>query len=227
MDPRTRRAASTCTRQRLPRARGDGPSDGTCVVRIERAPPRSRGWTPAAQLRRGPERGSRALAGMDPTTAPAPPAARWLPRALAGMDPPSPSSARGRGGLPRARGDGPEIRRDLKRVCAARPRSRGWTLTSTLIQTANRGSPRSRGWTKGRVHSRRGSRPPRVRPPHQESYATPPTPAPARRCCPRASRRPRRPRCRRPRAASRAPASAPRPARPRARSCSPSAARGS
>ena len=52
---------------RLPRACGDGPS--TCWPKVESimAPPRLRGWTRVPRPRRHRDRGSPALAGMDPS----------------------------------------------------------------------------------------------------------------------------------------------------------------
>ena len=105
MDP-SHISSSTC-RRRLPRARGDGPSDALERNAEVSASPRTRGWT--FQLLRyqdGPG-GFPAHAGMDPL--------------------PMVSIASGRR-LPRARGDGPSACCVAGTLLMASPRTRGWTI---------------------------------------------------------------------------------------------------
>ncbi len=91
---------------RLPRGRGDGPTQGGGISEVVGAPPRSRGWTAARRATAEGVMGSPAVAGMDPlpTTAHA-------------------DAMR----LPRGRGDGPADAVFLRRLGEAPPRSRGWT----------------------------------------------------------------------------------------------------
>ena len=90
----------------LPRARGDGPPTGTDGDDLNRASPRSRGWTQAPAPLAPQDAGFPALAGMDPQDG----AARGSCRRL-----------------PRARGDGPAMRVSASVRSQASPRSRGWT----------------------------------------------------------------------------------------------------
>ena len=92
---------------RLPRASGDGPSQGREVRDLEQAPPRQRGWTPGDRGDRRSRRGSPAPAGMDRS------------RAIR-------SSSWRR--LPRASGDGPGDGGSGGGLGLAPPRQRGWTV---------------------------------------------------------------------------------------------------
>ena len=93
-------------RDRIPRARGDGPQGEPSPARRRPDSPRSRGWTFDAAGDGAAGDGFPALAGMDPG---ARRASRFGPR------------------IPRARGDGPFS--GLRWVCHEEdsPRSRGWT----------------------------------------------------------------------------------------------------
>ena len=99
------RTRSSCS-ARLPRARGDGPCQGTSMLIVRPASPRSRGWTRSGPASRCARRGFPALAGMDPH-------ASW--------------GGGSRPRLPRARGDGPALPAVIPGIGWASPRSRGWT----------------------------------------------------------------------------------------------------
>ena len=104
MDPRPRlRARSRC---RLPRARGDGPFTKAFLSNVERAPPRTRGWTPRLSGGGLLFEGSPAHAGMDHKDAYQQIQGMWLPR---------------------ARGDEPFAARPCRLARWAPPRTRGWT----------------------------------------------------------------------------------------------------
>ena len=92
--------------ERLPRARGDGPSPLADAAGPTRASPRSRGWTAVSYRVTAAAYGFPALAGMDPARR------LWAPCAA---------------GLPRARGDGPASTLETITPSLASPRSRGWT----------------------------------------------------------------------------------------------------
>ena len=118
MDPN--RGRSWPPRNRIPRARGDGPPGDLLGDRQVRDSPRSRGWT-------------RGRLGVVVDGAGFP--------ALAGMDPP-PASRRGATpGIPRARGDGPLAARSASRTIADSPRSRGWTLFQAVRRCPPPGFP--------------------------------------------------------------------------------------
>ena len=104
----------------LPRARGDGPRACGTHKDNGKAPPRSRGWTRRRRLVREVDRGSPALAGMDP-----PQGSEWCSL----------------NGLPRARGDGPGQRRRRVGRPQAPPRSRGWTPRGGGAVRGGAGSP--------------------------------------------------------------------------------------
>ncbi len=91
---------------RLPRARGDGPTVVGDSGSASAAPPRTRGWTARGPCPPPPSTGSPAHAGMDHAASNWSHVSRWLPR---------------------ARGDGP-IWYDLDAgEWQAPPRTRGWT----------------------------------------------------------------------------------------------------
>ncbi len=138
------RAGHPARRPPAPRARGDGPHSE--VLRFQRTScsPRTRGWSPRAQM-----------------SAPAP---ALLP-AHAGMVPRSPGAPADSSSAPRARGDGPfsPIRVEPFENCS--PRTRGWSrsdivhrdrprllpahagmvLSGTSRRSARRSAPRARG----------------------------------------------------------------------------------
>ncbi len=132
---------------RLPRRRGDGPSELMTVTVAGAAPPQARGWTPDAAAA-GPEGdGSPAGAGMDPSSRP-------------GAEPVS--------RLPRRRGDGPDARRRCRSARTAPPQARGWTGPAVGHRFGQRGSPAgagmdrsdvATGWTPKRLPRRRGDGP--------------------------------------------------------------------
>ena len=90
----------------LPRADGDGPPTLRRSRARRRAPPCRRGWTGTSRDRATRRGGSPVQTGMDPRSAPPPPAS---PR------------------LPRADGDGPSPRARRTRPRSAPPCRRGWT----------------------------------------------------------------------------------------------------
>ncbi len=111
-------------RGRLPRAGGDGPlAKMTLTLRLL-APPRRRGWTPAASPSSQRATGSPAQAGMDPRR-------ERIGAALRG--------------LPRAGGDGPCPPRTPTATQAAPPRRRGWTPRPRRPGARPAGSPAQAG----------------------------------------------------------------------------------
>ena len=112
------------SRARLPRPRGDGPPCGSGGSRSPRAPPPTRGWTPAMSISPSPDPGSPAHAGMDP--------ARRRRRRPARR-------------LPRPRGDGPAGDSAYTRPLRAPPPTRGWTAVSRVQRRVDRGSPAHAG----------------------------------------------------------------------------------
>ena len=149
------------SRSGLPRTRGDGPEALSPASRPRAASPHTRGWTAAAEIRRGVNAGFPAHAGMDPRPA-APP--------------------RRASGLPRTRGDGPAREAAAAEEAAASPHTRGWTRRAEAGQPpaggfpahagmdhprpplpdGDRGLPRTRG--DGPRRSARGARPGRASP---------------------------------------------------------------
>ena len=108
----------------FPRPRGDGPSicgrgSGTSAV----SPP-TRGWTPIHRVRRQPDRGFPAHAGMDP----------------------SPTCRRGAPSrFPRPRGDGPRYHHAAASERRVSPPTRGWTLTPACSAEGSPGFPAHAG----------------------------------------------------------------------------------
>ena len=107
MDPRS--TFSRRAQERLPRARGDGPTSPHCEVEPVVASPRTRGWTRIVAGKHVFYTGFPAHAGMDPLKRPHECLGRWLPR---------------------ARGDGPLRLATPSQNQAASPRTRGWTQRS-------------------------------------------------------------------------------------------------
>ena len=126
MDPPRPRASRSPSR--LPRTRGDGPTNPTRTKAGEVASPHTRGWTRGVGGQPGGHGGFPAHAGMDPV-------------------PPPPLPARPR--LPRTRGDGP--RAPLIRLARypASPHTRGWTHQPPAGHPRHRGFPAHAGMDRG------------------------------------------------------------------------------
>ena len=112
------------TTSRLPRTRGDGPNATVGPLRVNQAPPHTRGWTLAGQPRRRCRTGSPAHAGMDPSHRHHDAAER---------------------GLPRTRGDGPSTLVMTFLFLMAPPHTRGWTRITGWRSSALWGSPAHAG----------------------------------------------------------------------------------
>ena len=129
--------------ERLPRARGDGPSAHASCSLTCSASPRTRGWTVRRSPHRSARRGFPAHAGMDPSVV----------GALGALT-----------RLPRARGDGPRQREGVRMVIGASPRTRGWTHSAVLGTGGAGGFPAHAGMDPGRTTAGRlGYRLPRAR----------------------------------------------------------------
>ena len=111
-------------RQRLPRARGDGPLAEGARGRRVGASPRTRGWTLVCPLVALVATGFPAHAGMDPSLSRVDSAGKWLPR---------------------ARGDGPLQLRIRACRYRASPRTRGWTRSVEHHGRTYRGFPAHAG----------------------------------------------------------------------------------
>ena len=122
MDPRSSELRSRTSR--LPRTRGDGPTDGTDRRTDGEASPHTRGWT---RLDPG---GGDARVGFP---------------AHAGMDPPWARRTRSGSGLPRTRGDGPVTFRSISPARGASPHTRGWTPDRRRRRQDRRGFPAHAG----------------------------------------------------------------------------------
>jgi len=122
IDPLTEETESIITR--LPRTRGDRPTDDVRSVLRDLAPPHTRGSTPPPH-HQGDERiGSPAHAGIDPATL---------------------SSPSRRSRLPRTRGDRPKVTNGSPNVNTAPPHTRGSTLARRRVCAPRRGSPAHAG----------------------------------------------------------------------------------
>ena len=157
MDPSPLRTRTP--RERLPRARGDGPVAQGRTPHPDEASPRSRGWTRRPGPRAAPGRGFPALAGMDPDVEHRFARPFWLPR---------------------ARGDGPAVEALVRITRRASPRSRGWTQPTRPAMARQEGFPALAGmdpavcffcWLCYRLPRARGDGPPPM--------AAPPPPMPA------------------------------------------------
>ena len=145
MDPDTRVCCSVSTR--LPRSRGDGPTNPVPQAGYMPAAPLTRGWTPASASAAG-------SAGGCP--------------AHAGMDPPERIATRCVYGLPRSRGDGPASHGVRRTSAEAAPLTRGWTRVDRGSWRALRGCPAHAGmdpcprtspWPNSRLPRSRGDGP--------------------------------------------------------------------
>ena len=126
MDPR--RASGPRGWGRLPRTRGDGPEWVEGGGRLPKAPPHTRGWTPATPRLDVCLDGSPAHAGMDPAAT-----CTWIFRSW----------------LPRTRGDGPDYRALAGIHRVAPPHTRGWTQQTHVGRRFDRGSPAHAGMDPG------------------------------------------------------------------------------
>ena len=133
MDPWSRAMASVF--DRIPRARGDGPSVSTAGGRRGGDSPRSRGWTVRGACSPATSTGFPALAGMDPNIG------------SFGLFGPR---------IPRARGDGPIAAAASGTGAKDSPRSRGWTLGAEDLLGDGDGFPALAGMDP----ARRSHRPP-------------------------------------------------------------------
>ena len=117
---------------RLPRTRGDGPSDNDFVSIMTLASPHTRGWTHSLYSYSNVDPGFPAHAGMDPRWSPAAPARYWLPR---------------------TRGDGPWGGQSEGQPTRASPHTRGWTLRPSVTSSRPPGFPAHAGMDPS-AHSR-------------------------------------------------------------------------
>ena len=122
MDPSVKRAGRRTPR--LPRPRGDGPELTSALKGIGKAPPPTRGWTPAQDHGHANRVGSPAHAGMDPSSRAPPACSRRLPR---------------------PRGDGPLAALSEEQFDEAPPPTRGWTLRIEPLERRGDGSPAHAG----------------------------------------------------------------------------------
>jgi len=138
---------TACSRNRLPRTRGDRPRNDFCHQSAETAPPHTRGSTLLGAGFEFVVAGSPAHAGIDPH-----------PRALRADD----------RGLPRTRGDRPASWTGHRTAIPAPPHTRGSTFTPYGLRYAGIGSPAHAGidpsaptirWCSDRLPRTRGDRP--------------------------------------------------------------------
>ena len=140
-------------RSRLPRLRGDGPSQAPAYGGPAGAPPPTRGWSLAAFRHQSPCVGSPAYAGMVPDRN-----NRQCPRHR----------------LPRLRGDGPYVGGTVIVSEMAPPPTRGWSPWIKFYPRDWRGSPAYAGMVPvvAKVHVK-VVRLPRLRGDGPQNYATP------------------------------------------------------
>ena len=117
-------------RSRIPRTRGDGPSDRDRSSRPAGDSPHPRGWTPRVLLSTGRLDGFPAPAGMDPM--------RRCRTCAAAR-------------IPRTRGDGPAFHAGRDRAAEDSPHPRGWTRHGTGAASAPCGFPAPAGMDLKRI----------------------------------------------------------------------------